>query len=137
MSEYKDMTLAQFADAARASNPELGAIGSTLVDYRSGSTAAIFDNHEGEGAEDTALFLASAREIVLELVRRNIELQEAAKPIAIMSDLLDAKHKPDDEIVSVGVWTEPVPGWVSQFDAWLKLSALDFRKLARLVINRT
>lgn len=131
MSDYKEMTLAQFADAARASNPELGAIGASLVNYFTGDIIANFDDAE------TALFLASAREIVLELVRRNIELQEAAKPIAIMSDLLDMKHKPDDEIVSVGVWTEPVPGWISQFDAWLKLSALDFRKLARLVINRT
>ena len=79
MSNYRDMTLKEFADAARNSNPELGAIGHTLVNYYSGRTNATFEDYEGEpgsGAQ-TALFLASAREIVLELIRRNME-QEAA-----------------------------------------------------------
>lgn len=75
MSDLNDVSLKTFADAARNSNPELGAIGATLVDYYSGKTVAHFDNFEGAGAEDTALFLASAREIVLELVRRIIVLE--------------------------------------------------------------
>lgn len=72
MAEYRNMTLAQFADAARNSNPELGANGQTLIDYFTGRAVGVFQDHDGEpgsGAE-TALFLASAREIVLELIRR-------------------------------------------------------------------
>ena len=70
MSDYKTMSLAEMADLARASNPELGASGNTLFNYYTGRINATFEDHEGEGAEDTALFLASAREIVLELIRR-------------------------------------------------------------------
>ena len=76
---YNGLTLGQIADLARASNPELGAIGSSLVNYYTGRANATFEDHEGEGAEDTALFLASAREIVLILIRRIVEL-EASQP---------------------------------------------------------
>lgn len=68
--DIKKVPLSQFADWARASNPELTAIGSALIDNYTGKVIAMIDPHEGEGAEDTAIFLASARVIVLELVRR-------------------------------------------------------------------
>lgn len=72
MSDYADWTLAEIADAARASNPELGAIDNTLVNYYSGRQNAAFEDFEGDtdSGNRTAIFLASAREIVLELVRR-------------------------------------------------------------------
>lgn len=72
MGSYRELTLAQIADAARNSSPELGAIGATLVDYYTGQTVADFTEDT-----ETALFLASAREIVLELVRRLQESQES------------------------------------------------------------
>lgn len=77
MSNYRDMTLAQFADAARNCNPELGAIESSLFNYYSGNPQGTFEDHDGEpnSGKQTALFLASAREIVLELVRRIQELE--------------------------------------------------------------
>lgn len=71
--------LARIADLARASNPELGAIENSLVDYFTGKTVATFDNFEGEGANETALFLASAREVVLRLIRRVVELEEGSE----------------------------------------------------------
>lgn len=70
MTNYEELPLSAFADAARASNPELGALGASLVNYFTGAIIANFDDAE------TALFLASAREIVLELVRR---LQECER----------------------------------------------------------
>lgn len=73
---YEHFDLKTFADWARASNPELGWQDNTLVNYYSGKVVARFDDHEGEGAEDTAKFLASARSIVLELVNRVQALQD-------------------------------------------------------------
>lgn len=77
MGNYKDMSLKEFANAATASNPELGAIGATLVNYYTGKTQGEFEDHEGDpgSGEQTALFLASAREIVMELIRRVQQLE--------------------------------------------------------------
>lgn len=64
MSDYREISLKQFADLARNSSDELGSMSDGLMcDYESGKYFQVPD-------EDTALFLASAREIVLELVKR-------------------------------------------------------------------
>lgn len=63
MPEYQDMPTSAFADLARESSSELGAIDLSLIDYERGWTA-------WTGDAKTNMFLASAREIVLELVRR-------------------------------------------------------------------
>ena len=68
MSDYRELTLKQFADLARNSSNELGSMSDgQMVDYETGKYFQVSD-------EDTALFLASAREIVLELVKRLIAL---------------------------------------------------------------
>jgi hypothetical protein len=72
---YNGLTLGQIADLARASNPELGAIGSSLINYFTGKVEATFSDVEGEGGEATALFLSSAREVVLGLIARIVELE--------------------------------------------------------------
>lgn len=68
MTDYREITLKQFADLARDSSSELGSMSDGLMcDYESGKYFQVSD-------EDTALFLASAREITLELIRRLIAL---------------------------------------------------------------
>lgn len=70
MTSYTKMTLKEFIDLARNSSPELGSLGyGWLINYETGERGLI-------GDEETAIFLASAREIVLELVRR---LQETGR----------------------------------------------------------
>jgi hypothetical protein len=62
---YEDMSLQDFADYARNSSPELGSLGDGwLINYETGEQSKV------AGDEPTAIFLASAREMVLELVRR-------------------------------------------------------------------
>lgn len=71
--EYKDMTLKDFADYARNSSAELGSLGNgAMINYESGEMSDM------AGDEATAIFLASAREMVLELVGRlrKIEAQD-------------------------------------------------------------
>lgn len=64
MAEYKDIPLKQMVDLAKNSSSELGAVGGRrIVDYENGRTFEASD-------EETALFIASARSIVLELARR-------------------------------------------------------------------
>lgn len=68
MTDYREITLKQFADLARNSSNELGSMSDgQMCDYETGKYFQVSD-------EDTALFLASAREIVLELVKRLIVL---------------------------------------------------------------
>lgn len=66
--KQRSLKLANYRDLATKSNPELGAFENTLVNYYTGRTNATFEDHEGDSAEDTALFLASARTIVLDLL---------------------------------------------------------------------
>jgi hypothetical protein len=64
MAEYRDIPLNQLVSLAETSSEELGATGGNyIVDYATGKPFEAPDY-------DTALFLASAREIVLELARR-------------------------------------------------------------------
>lgn len=80
MTEYKDMTLVDFANLARHSSPELGSLGKGwLVNYDTGKQSDI------AGDEDTAIFLASAREMVLELVKRLQAVEDLDAPIPDMS----------------------------------------------------
>lgn len=70
MTNYRDIPLIKLVDLAETSCSELGATGGNyVVDYTTGKPFEAPDY-------DTALFLASAREIVLELARR-IQEQEA------------------------------------------------------------
>lgn len=78
--------------------------------------------------EVTALLKENER-----LKRRNERLTNALKPFAVMGGMLEMKHKPNDEVVSIGVWFEPVPGYIPQFSAYQKMSAADFYKIMRLV----
>ena len=68
MAQYSDIPLSEFANLARASSEEIGAHGSTLWDHETG-------RHFEIGDANTALFLASARGIVMELVLRVIALE--------------------------------------------------------------
>lgn len=64
MTDYHELTLSEIADLARKSSGELGSLADgAIVDYETGIYYRVPD-------EDTALFLASARPIVLELIRR-------------------------------------------------------------------
>jgi hypothetical protein len=64
MSEYTDMTLTELENAALLSSPELGSLsGGRMINYETGKPFLVCD-------EDTAVFIASARSIVLELIRR-------------------------------------------------------------------
>lgn len=70
MTNYRETALIEFINLAKNSCSELGATGGNyVVDYTTGKPFEAPDY-------DTALFLASAREIVLELARR-IREQEA------------------------------------------------------------
>lgn len=70
MPEYKDIDLSELALLAEKSSSELGAMdGGVLVDYETGASIAFVD-------KDTAMFVASSRSIVLELVRRLREFQQ-------------------------------------------------------------
>ena len=64
MSEYHEIPLKVFVDLAKNSSPELATMGKGyLLNYENGRQVLLCD-------EETADFLASAREIVLELARR-------------------------------------------------------------------
>lgn len=64
MSQYTDIPLKTFVDLAKESSSEMGSMdGGLMVDYESGRYFQVPD-------VETALFIASAREIVLELARR-------------------------------------------------------------------
>ena len=64
MTEYRDIPLQKLIDLAETSSSELGATGGNyVVDYETGKPFEAPDY-------DTVLFLASAREIVLELAYR-------------------------------------------------------------------
>ena len=63
MTEYKDLPPKSIYDLTLASSAELGALGNgILIDYETGQRYQ-FD-------QDTAMFLASARTIVLHLIHR-------------------------------------------------------------------
>lgn len=68
MGDYRDFSLKQFADWARESSGEVAGIDDVLMDYERGWRVYT-------GDKETNLFLASAREIVLELVRRVQQLE--------------------------------------------------------------
>lgn len=69
VTEYCDLTLKQMVDLATNSNSELGAMsGGQLVDFETGKYYQFSD-------EDTAMFIASARSIVLELAKRIRQLE--------------------------------------------------------------
>ena len=77
MSDYKDFQLRQIVDLANESCSELGAIGdTTVINYETGRSFEAPDY-------ETALFLASAREIVLELARRIRELETPYSGLSI------------------------------------------------------
>jgi hypothetical protein len=64
VTEYRDISLQKLVDLAETSSEELGATGGNwVVNYETGKPFEAPDY-------DTALFLASAREIVLELAYR-------------------------------------------------------------------
>ena len=64
MNEYREISMNKMVDLAQTSCAELGATGGNwVVNYETGKPFEAPDY-------DTALFLASAREIVLELARR-------------------------------------------------------------------
>lgn len=64
MPESHDMELKVFVDLAKNSSGEIGALGNgVLINYETGKSVQFVD-------EETAMFLASAREIVLEMARR-------------------------------------------------------------------
>ena len=64
MPDYIDIPLKTFVDLAKESSSEMGAMDNGLmVDYETGRYFQVPD-------AQTALFIASAREIVLELARR-------------------------------------------------------------------
>lgn len=84
MSEYSEMKDIEFLNYAIDSSPELASLGGGLMcDYETGYKWQVID-------EETALFLASAREIVIELVSRLGEmrgrLQRAEAAIAQFED---------------------------------------------------
>jgi len=69
VSEYKDIELIKLVNVAVESCAELGAIsGNVVINYETGKTFEVPD-------AETALFIASAREIVLELARRIREMK--------------------------------------------------------------
>lgn len=63
MTEYKDIPTQELLDLATESSSELGSLGKLLFDYETGNAITMI-------SEQSAMFLASARSIVLELVRR-------------------------------------------------------------------
>lgn len=69
MTEYCDLTLKQMVDLAKNSCSELGTMSDgQLVDYETGKYYQFAD-------ADTAMFIASARSIVLELAKRIRQLE--------------------------------------------------------------
>lgn len=69
MTEYSDLPLEKMAALAKDSCPELGHIdGGRVIDYETGKWYEFAD-------EETGLFVASARSIVLELARRIRQLE--------------------------------------------------------------
>jgi hypothetical protein len=71
MMDYQDTSLAQFEHYATISSAELASLGHGLmIDYETGYSFIV-------GDEETALFLASARAIVLELIRRIQRLESS------------------------------------------------------------
>lgn len=68
MAEWQDFWLDRFVELARNSSPEVAAVGSILTDYERGWSIQT-------GDEETSLFLASARNIVLELAKRVQQLE--------------------------------------------------------------
>lgn len=77
MSDYKDIPLIKLVDLAQTSCAELGATGGNyVVDYTTGKPFEAPDY-------DTALFLASAREIVLELARRLREIESPYSGLSV------------------------------------------------------
>lgn len=73
----KQIPLIELVNLANESSSELGDMGGgVLIDYESGKTFYGFDIH-------TATFLASAREIVLELARRIRELEQPYSGLSI------------------------------------------------------
>jgi hypothetical protein len=99
MTEYRDISLQELIDLAETSSEELGATGGNyVVDYTTGKPFEAPDY-------DTALFLASAREIVLELARR---LRAIEDPYGHLSksqyETLQLASK--DNGMSIGTWEE-------------------------------
>lgn len=69
MTDIQERPLIKLIDLATESCAELGAIGDTrVINYETGKTFEVPD-------AETALFLALAREIVLELARRIRKMQ--------------------------------------------------------------
>ena len=75
MTNYARLSLDDLTELARNANPELTALDNMLIDNHTGKSAAIFQSHAEQDGKATALFHASAREIVLELARRIRDLQ--------------------------------------------------------------
>lgn len=82
---------------------------------------------------DDAAFIAAARTAVPQMAAY-IEALEAELRIAsriagnLGCETLQLRDKPDDTVVSIGQWTEPVPGWMQVFDAGVALKASDIRE---------
>lgn len=98
-TEYQGVPLRTLVDLATTSSSELGATGGVwVVDYETGKPFEAPDY-------DTALFLASAREIVLELARR---LRAVEDPYGHLSkaqyQTLQMASK--DNGISIGTWEE-------------------------------
>jgi hypothetical protein len=99
MSEWSDLSLRALVDLATTSSGELGATGGNwVVDYETGKPFEAPDY-------DTALFLASAREIVLELARRLQSVNDGDGHLSkLQAQILRASC--GEYGTSVGTWEE-------------------------------
>ena len=96
MTFYNDMSISDFLDYASASSDEMASLGGgNMVDYETGKYFEVRD-------EQTAVFVASARNMVEELCKRNsnqkaiIEMLNATikrqqEELAIAADMLEAE----------------------------------------------
>lgn len=127
--DYKDMPLDRFVNLARESSDELGAHDNTLWNHQSGNNWTMDD-------PETALFLASARSITLELIRRIYALvaehTPANDPAARIAELegmvglaiihIDGKAQSFSERIPEAVLQRlrgAVPDAVEKYDTWL------------------
>lgn len=99
MSDYKTIDLMELVNLAQNASGEIGALSDgTLINYETGQQVYFVD-------ENTALFLASAREIVLELARRIRAIENPYGHLSKLQwDILMAARS--EYGTSVGTWEE-------------------------------
>lgn len=94
------------------------------------SVADIGDQHMTDA---DGFFIAAARNampVLLAYVRELERGMAQAAQIAMNlgAEVLHLDGKPDDAPVSIGQYTEPVPGWIPHFSAGIALKASDIRE---------